>query len=204
MDNPEDKPQKKHTCTQCGKKFTWPAHLREHIHRVHEGVHYQCAQCHKHFSTESYRNQHQRQCQGEAFTCSDCGQEFGRILELQTHRRNVHPRLGPSGIKRKQLTPSPLTSEDTGARSMKRLKQLRSEPVHHNVDPFEPEEAMIPGGGDELSAAMREVYQEHWLSIRTHHHTTSVDHETLSGFFHTHCSMRKRVLYGKQPIWIHS
>ena len=84
---------------------------------------------------------------------------------------NVHPRLGPSGIKRKRLTPSPSTSEDTGARSTKRLKQLRSEPVHHTVDPLEPEEAMIPGNGDELSAAMREVYQEHWSSIRTHHHT---------------------------------
>ena len=43
--------------------------------------------------------------------------------------------------------------------------------MHHNVDPLEPEEAMIPGGGDELSAAMREVYQEHWSSIRTHHCT---------------------------------
>ena len=43
--------------------------------------------------------------------------------------------------------------------------------MHHNVDPLEPEEAMIPGDGDELSAAMREVYQEHWSSIRTHHRT---------------------------------
>ena len=38
------------------------------------------------------------------------------------------------------------------------------------MDPLEPEPLMLPGGEDELSLAMRSAYQEHWSSIRTHHH----------------------------------
>ena len=36
---------------------------------------------------------------------------------------------------------------------------------------MEPEPHMLPAGEDELSLAMRSVYQEHWSSIRTHHPT---------------------------------
>ena len=166
MDHQENKkPNKHHTCTQCGKKFTWPAHLREHIQRAHEGIRYQCSHCHKHFSTESYRNQHQRQCQNAVFTCVDCGQEFRRVLELQALRMKVHQQPGPSRTKQKQ--PRLSADKDPGSTP----KRLKLESQYHYVDPLEPELDMLPGGKDELSLAMREVYQEHWSSIRTHHRT---------------------------------
>ena len=114
MDNLEDKKSKKqHTCTQCGKFFNRLAHLYEHIKRVHEGIPYQCSLYHKHFSTESYRNQHQRQCQTTSFICKDCGQEFRKVLEMQSHRMNAHQQPGPSGAKRKQ--PRQSTEKDTSS-----------------------------------------------------------------------------------------
>ena len=169
MDHPEDKkPKKQHTCGQCGKKFVWPAQLREHMQRVHEGIRYQCSHCHKHFSTESYRNQHHRQCQNATFVCMDCGQEFARVLELQAHKMSAHEQPGPNRTKRKQ--PRSSAEEDNGS-APKRLKQ-RSQ--YHLVDPSEPELEMLPAGEDELSLAMREVYQEHWSSIRNHQRTGRV------------------------------
>ena len=168
MDNPEDKKlKKKHICSKCGKKFNRPAHLHEHMQRAHEGIRYQCIHCHKHFSTESYRNQHQRQCQNATFTCIEFGQEFRRVLELQTHRINVHQQPGPSGTKRKQRS---FEVKDAGS-APKRLKQ-RSQ--HYDVDPLKPDSEMLPAGEDELSLVMKKVYQEHWSSIRSHHHTGRV------------------------------
>ena len=120
MDHQEyKKPNKQHTCTQCGKKFNRPAHLQEHIQRAHEGIRYQCSHCHKHFSTESYRNQHQKQCQNAIFTCVDCGQEFSRVLELQSHRMKVHQQLGSGRTKQKQSRPS---AEKNVGSTPKRLK----------------------------------------------------------------------------------
>ena len=86
-----------HTCTTCGKRFSRPAQLREHIQRVHEGVHYQCLRCHKHFCMRAYRDQHQQQCSGIVYSCTECGQEFEEALQLEVHQRNVHPQPSTSG-----------------------------------------------------------------------------------------------------------
>ena len=75
---------------------------------------------------------------------------------------NAHQQPGPSGTKRKQ--PRSSTEKDTSSTS-KRLKK------HHHLDPLEPEPQMLPAGVDELSVGIKSVYQEHWSSIRTHHHT---------------------------------
>ena len=166
MSSPEKrKPVKNHICLKCGKAFVRPAHLREHIQRVHEGVRYQCLQCRKHFSTMSYRDHHQVSCQGNMFTCMECGQEFERALQLQIHQRNIHPRQSTSR-KRPQATAS---TSDEGATAHVQNKRMRGN--CEEVDPIQPEADMLPSGEDDLSDELREVYQHHWSSIRTHHRT---------------------------------
>ena len=48
-------------------------------------------------------------------------------------------------------------------------KQARSE--LQDVDRIQPRPEMLPQGDDELTEAVRDVYVEHWSSIRTHHRT---------------------------------
>ena len=49
-------------------------------------------------------------------------------------------------------------------------KWARSEP--HDVDPLQPRPELLPQGDDELTEAVRDVYVDHWFSIRTHDHTS--------------------------------
>ena len=42
------------------------------------------------------------------------------------------------------------------------------------VDPIQPEADILPSAEDNLSDDLREVYQHHWSSICTHHHTQDV------------------------------
>ena len=84
MGNPEEK--RPHTCTFCGKSFVKPAHLHEHIQRVHEKVKYPCRTCKKTFASASYRDKHEKKCEGNKYTCRQCGQEFAELVKLNTHR----------------------------------------------------------------------------------------------------------------------
>ena len=161
------KPAKNHTCTKCGKSFVRPAHLREHEQRAHEGVRYQCSQCHKHFSTKSYRDHHQSSCQGTRFTCMECGQEFERALQLQTHQRNIHPRPSTTSSRKRPQATASISGEESATHVQN--KRLRGN--HEEVDPIQPEANLLPQGEDDLSLDLREVYQHHWSSIRTHHRT---------------------------------
>ena len=135
------------------ESFTKPAYLREHVARVHNGVRYLCIVCHKHFGRESYRNQHQKQCKGNRFTCNQCGKEFDKALQLQIHKSKIHP----AHNKRRAQQSTSSTSAN---------KRPRSE----LEDPLQSEDHMLPSGDDELTQAVREVYQQHWSAIRTHHH----------------------------------
>ena len=127
------------------------------------GVRHGCSHCHKTFSTQSYRNQHQRQCQNKKFTCMECGQEFATVIQLQTHQLNAHPHQAKKP-QRKQTQPSSTTLAAGGVT----VKRTRTE-QQQQEDPLRPEPAMLPLGEDELSTSIRQVYQEHWSAIRTHH-----------------------------------
>ena len=75
-----------HICTICNKSFVKPAHLHEHLQRVHEKVKYPCRTCKKTFSSASYRDKHEKKCEGNKYTCRECGQEFAELVKLHTHR----------------------------------------------------------------------------------------------------------------------
>ena len=153
-----------HICTTCGKGFSRPAQLREHMQRVHEGVRYQCSRCHKHFCMKAYRDQHQQQCSGTVFTCMECGQEFEQALQLQTHQHTAHQRQSTHGNRRQCHDETAQTSAE-GRGTI--AKWARSE--HQQIDPLQPEPDMLPSGDDDLSVSVRNVYQEHWSAIQTHY-----------------------------------
>ena len=125
------------------------------------GVHYECAACHKQFSSSSYRNQHQRQCSGVQYHCGECKQQFNSLSALQKHRVSDHQRCPVAANKRQR--PEDSTASTSGQNVKRRRSQL------HQVDPIQPEPHMLPTGDDELSAAVKQVYEQHWSSIRTQH-----------------------------------
>ena len=132
--------------------------------RKHEGVRYQCEKCKKYFSTESYRNTHQETCPGTVFGCGQCDQQFANRTALQLHQRAAHRPAEQPTRKRKPDDAQPSTSRDSPSQ-----KRQRSEKVE--LDPIQPEPAMLPQGDDELNEGLREEYRDHWSAIRTTHRT---------------------------------
>ena len=98
----------------------------------------------------------------------ECGQEFDNAVQLQTHQRNAHAQPSASS-KRKRTVHTRATATEGGAASIQN-KRMRGE--HQQVDPLQPQPDMLPSGEDDLSADLREIYQDHWASIRTHHRTS--------------------------------
>ncbi len=156
--------KKKHSCPTCGQKFLYPAHVRDHMERKHENVRHQCSKCKKYFSTESYRNTHQEKCPGTVFGCGQCDQQFANRTALQLHQRAAHRPAEQPTRKRKPDDAQPSTSRDSPSQ-----KRPRSERVE--LDPIQPELAMLPQGDDELNEGLRAEYRDHWSAIRTAHRT---------------------------------
>ncbi|KAJ8366403.1 hypothetical protein AAFF_G00355910, partial [Aldrovandia affinis] len=77
-----------HTCSQCGKRFTYPSLLTEH-QRTHTGERpYHCSQCGKSFTQSSSLMRHQRTHTGEhPYPCSQCGKRFSEVCNLKKHQR---------------------------------------------------------------------------------------------------------------------
>ena len=166
MSNPEQR--RSHVCPTCGKAYTKPAHLREHQASAHDGVRYICTKCQKPFVQESYRNRHELQCTGTHYSCSDCHQDFSSLQQLRNHQISTHQPLVNN--RQQPHPPEARPSRNAAAANGPSLsKQVRSEP--YDVDPLQPRPEMLPQGDDELTEAVRDVYAEHWSSIRTYHHT---------------------------------
>ena len=131
------------------------ARLREHIGKAHEGVHYQCSNCPKYFKTKQSRDRHQHQCAGMTYKCRHCDKTFNRVAQLANHVSQAH-----MAQKRKSSSQEGVTAS----------KQPRLD-VEWREDPIQPEPSMLPHGEDKLSSSIRDIFEQHWLSIRTHHHT---------------------------------
>ena len=152
---------------------------------MHPGIRFKCMTCHKQFSSVSYRNQHQRQCQGITYSCRQCAEQFHTIEQLQQHKNVVHVGESKRRNRRRPHEPTPSTSHDNdeAGKSAKRArpavpsdtdpqtstKSTASISDSQEADPQQPEPDMLPSGDDELSLAMRQVYEENWSSIRSHH-----------------------------------
>ena len=88
--------------------------------------------------------------------------EVNSMTQLQVHTSSAHPNTSNPRRCPHHETPSTLSATIRTA-----PKKSRSE--HQDIDPMQPEPHMLPTGEDELSQAIRELYQQHWSAIRTHH-----------------------------------
>ena len=84
---------KNHKCETCGKAFTYPGHLKEHISSVHEGVkNHKCEKCGKAFSRADNLRSHIKSVhEGERnHKCDICGKAYSRAEKLRKHISSVH------------------------------------------------------------------------------------------------------------------
>ena len=165
MSNPEQR--RPHVCPTCGKAYIQVVHLREHQASVHDRVRYICSKCQKPFVKETYRNRHELQCTGTHYSCSDCHQDFSSLQQLRNHQTGAHQ--SNTNKRRRPYPPEARPSRNEAAEGGSVSKRPRSEP--YDVDPLQPRPEMLPQGDDELTETVRDVYAEHWYSIRTYHHT---------------------------------
>ena len=77
-------------CSECGKKFFRPGHLKFHmrVHTEEKPYACECSECGKKFSRSSDLKVHMRMHTGEKpYECCECGKKFSRSCSLQKHRR---------------------------------------------------------------------------------------------------------------------
>lgn len=73
-------------CTECDKKFAFPAYLHRHMN-IHRGK-YKCAKCGRCCQSNRALAEHVRTHSGEKpFQCTDCGQRFSQKAHFVVHSR---------------------------------------------------------------------------------------------------------------------
>ncbi|CAK1546753.1 unnamed protein product [Leptosia nina] len=87
---------KTHLCGDCGKAFTAPSYLKNHmVKHVKEGSYY-CVECNKNFKTEMSLNQHLRLALPHVrytdlpLQCDHCDKRFGVKRNLARHINRIH------------------------------------------------------------------------------------------------------------------
>ena len=78
-------------CDRCGKKYTEPQSLRNHIKTIHEGIRKPstCPICLLTFETYAKMQRHRtmKHAQGEKYECKLCGKRSDSISHLRVHMR---------------------------------------------------------------------------------------------------------------------
>ena len=78
-------------CDRCGKKYTEPQSLRNHIKTIHEGIRKPstCPVCLLTFETYAKMQRHRtmKHAQGEKYECKLCGKRSDSISHLRVHMR---------------------------------------------------------------------------------------------------------------------
>ena len=83
----------RYPCSLCEFKTRKKATLRIHMESQHQGVTYLCSLCGVQCKTQTILDQHNRTQHGDGgpkFTCSQCGFQFARLLNLTTHVQSKH------------------------------------------------------------------------------------------------------------------
>lgn len=83
-----------HTCEICGKNFTKPSQLKEHVKVKHEKIDLQvpCSICGKTYATKSRMMNHILMLHNDV-QCTECGQTFSNKSKLRLHRLTFHQNL---------------------------------------------------------------------------------------------------------------
>ena len=86
----KDEPRNDFECKVCGKAFTKPSSLSNHIRIHRDKTHLECKYCHKAFPQPHHLKQHERTHTGERpFGCKFCNKTFSHHFTLTKHER-VH------------------------------------------------------------------------------------------------------------------
>ena len=85
---PKDETRNDFECKVCGKTFTKPGSLSNHVRIHRDKTHLQCKYCYKAFPQPHHLKQHERTHTGEKpFGCKFCSKTFSHHFTLKKHER---------------------------------------------------------------------------------------------------------------------
>ena len=76
-----------HYCDQCGKRYSQPGDLKQHIRAQHKGVKLQCKLCSQEFKTRSevWAHKNLMHSSDERYICKKCNIRYGTLSRLRHH-----------------------------------------------------------------------------------------------------------------------
>ncbi|XP_064616805.1 uncharacterized protein LOC135480809 [Liolophura sinensis] len=169
----EKRTTEKYFCRVCAQHFTlrnnWLRHQRTR-HQPQTNKRFTCPTCDRAFFRRANLIRHQQRHGNKrerVWHCEDCEKSFYRLWDWQTHQRGKH---GPRPVS-STTTPTSKAqvslAADTSLKEEEKKKQKKKSPTtQFEPDPVQPHEAVLPSGDSDV----RELYQRHWRSIRTHFH----------------------------------
>jgi len=163
--------QKEYPCNQCGKVFV--SETRRDAHQETCGQKVECGKCGKTFAP-TFITRHEKMCglEKQAYQCPSCSKFFSRERDMRRHQQTscrgprTRPEPGKAAAAASAAAPKPAAKSEPKPARGDKDKDCTGRVVVE--DPTRPDDDMIPEA--EPAEAVRELYQDNWTAIRTHHH----------------------------------